>query len=187
VTVTAAAGQVWTTHDGMAFANVTGLPFNGSDGVTGAGSGTFQVAPSSGMTTLAVGLYTGSITVSTAGVPNIVIPVQVIVSASSLRLSTTLSVNAPTVTAAASVTATWSGIANPTATDWIGLYAYGAADAAYRTWIYVSCSKTAGSAVAAGSCAFSIPATAAAGTYELRLFSNNGFTKLATSTALTVN
>jgi len=62
-----------------------------------------------------------------------------------------------------------------------------AADTAYLAWIYVSCSKTAGSAAAAGSCAFAIPGTVAGGTYELRLFSNNSFTKLATSNALTVN
>lgn len=55
------------------------------------------------------------------------------------------------------------------------------------TWIYVSCSKTPGSAAAAGACVFPIPGTVAAGTYELRLFSNNGFTKLAASNALTVN
>src|SRR5712692_3839179 len=35
VTVTASAGQVWSTHDAMGFADVTGLPFIGSDGVTG--------------------------------------------------------------------------------------------------------------------------------------------------------
>jgi hypothetical protein len=83
VTVTAAAGQVWTTHDTMPFISVTGQPFNGSDGVTGTGPGTFQVGPSKGMTSLAVGVYNGSITVSTAGAPNLVIPVQVIVKASS--------------------------------------------------------------------------------------------------------
>jgi hypothetical protein len=84
------------------------------------------------------------------------------------------------------VTATWSGIASPTATDWIGLFASGAANTAYITWIYVSCSQTPGSAVAAGSCSFPIPAAVTPGTYELRLFSNNGYTRLATSNALTV-
>src|SRR5712691_10194544 len=97
-----------------------------------------------------------------------------------------LSVSPTTVAAGGSVTAMWSGIASPSATDWIGLYAPGAADTAYLGWIYVSCSKTAGSATAAGSCAFPIPGTVAGGTYELRLLANNGFTRLATSNALTV-
>ena len=83
VTVTAPPGQVWTTHDSMAFADVTGLPFNGSDGVNGTGSATFQVMPSSGMTSLSTGTYTGFITVSTVGSANIVISVGVIVTAPS--------------------------------------------------------------------------------------------------------
>ncbi len=53
-------------------------------------------------------------------------------------------------------------------------------------WIYVSCSQTPGSAQAAGSCPFTVPPTAAPGTYELRLFANDGFTRLATSSPLTV-
>jgi hypothetical protein len=36
------------------------------------------------------------------------------------------------------VTATWSGIANPTSTDWIGLYAAGAPTASFLDWVYVN-------------------------------------------------
>jgi hypothetical protein len=57
------------------------------------------------------------------------------------------------------VTAIWGGITNPTTTDWIGLYASGAADTAFIDWIYVSCSQTPGSAQASGSCSFVVPAT----------------------------
>ena len=78
VTVTAAAGQVGTTHDSMPFAAVTGQPFNGVDGVTGPRSAAFQGVPSR-HECLAVGVYTGSITVSTVGAADIVIPVRVIV------------------------------------------------------------------------------------------------------------
>ena len=84
------------------------------------------------------------------------------------------------------VTATWSGIAVPKSTDWIGLYVRGAANGAFLNWIYVSCSKTAGTAKASGSCAFLIPTTVAAGTYELRLFASDGLTRLATSNAFSV-
>jgi len=98
-----------------------------------------------------------------------------------------LSVSPTTVARGGSVTATWSGIVSPSSTDWIGLYAPGAAESAYLAWIYVSCSQTAGSAKAAGACAFGIPGTLTLGAYELRLFANNSYTRLATSPALTVS
>jgi hypothetical protein len=100
--------------------------------------------------------------------------------------STALIVSPTSVVRGRSVTATWSGIAAPTSTDWIGLYARGTADGSYRAWIYVSCSKTPGAAKVSGSCAFPIPGTVAAGTYELRLFRANGYTRIATSNAFTV-
>jgi hypothetical protein len=98
----------------------------------------------------------------------------------------TLTVSPTTVAAGASITATWSGIASPTARDWIGLYAPGTANSAYRAWLYVSCSQVAGAARASGSCSFPIPGSLAAGTYELRLFTNDSSTRLATSPGFTV-
>lgn len=80
VTVTAPAGKVWATYDTMPFANVIGLPSVPS-GVTGTGPAAFQVVPSSGMTSLAVGVYNGSIAVSASGFADLVIPVLVIVTA----------------------------------------------------------------------------------------------------------
>jgi hypothetical protein len=77
------------------------------------------------------------------------------------------------------VNASWSSIFAPTAQDWIGVYASGAADTAFIGWRYTD-------GTAAGSAPVTIPATAAAGTYELRLFSNNGYSKLATSGSFTV-
>ena len=100
---------------------------------------------------------------------------------------TTLSVSPTTIAAGGTVTATWSGIATPTTTDWIGLYAPGAANTAFIDWIYVSCSKTPGAAQASGSCPFVVPATVAPGTYQLRLLANDGFTTvLATSNTFSV-
>ncbi|PYN82348.1 MAG: hypothetical protein DMD96_06255, partial [Candidatus Rokuibacteriota bacterium] len=84
------------------------------------------------------------------------------------------------------MTATWSGIPAPTSTDWIGLYVSGTSDQAYLAWIYVSCSQTAGAAKAAGSCPFTIPSGLAPGSYELRLYANNAYTRLATSGTFTV-
>jgi hypothetical protein len=99
---------------------------------------------------------------------------------------TTLSANPTTVAPGGTVTATWSGIANPSTTDWIGLYTPGAANTAYIDWLYVSCSQTAGAARASGSCPVTVPSTVAPGTYQLRLLANDGFTLLATSNTFTV-
>ena len=80
------------------------------------------------------------------------------------------------------ITATWNGIAAPTAKDWIGLYAPGAPQGPSSpslAWRY-----TTGSA--SGNVPFVIPATLAPGTYELRLFANDGYTRLATSNAFVV-
>jgi len=85
------------------------------------------------------------------------------------------------------VTATWGGIANPTATDWIGLYAAGAPGSSFLNWVFVNCTKSPGAALASGSCPLTIPTGLAPGSYELRLFANNSFTRLATSGPVTVN
>jgi RHS repeat-associated protein len=77
------------------------------------------------------------------------------------------------------VTATWSGIATPTATDWVGVYSPGATDTQFWTWRYTS-----------GAASGSVPVTltnVGIGTYELRLFANNGYTRLATSNTFTVS
>jgi hypothetical protein len=84
------------------------------------------------------------------------------------------------------VTATWSEIAAPSSTDWIGLYVPGAANTDFIDWIYVSCSKTSGSSQANGSCPFAVPVSLDAGKYQLRLLADDGFTLLATSNPLRV-
>ncbi len=111
-----------------------------------------------------------------------------------LATSQTITVNAPTLTASAtavgtggSVTASWSNVGTPTNTDWIGVYATGAANTAYQGWLYDdSCNQTSnGTTTGGGSCPIRLPTTP--GTYELRLFANNGYTLLATSQTITVN
>ena len=98
----------------------------------------------------------------------------------------TLDASPASVAQSSTVTATWSGIVNPTATDWIALAPVGAAIGTYPDWVYVSCTKTAGSAAASGTCSFVVPSWISNGTYELRLFANNVFTLLATSNPFTV-
>jgi RHS repeat-associated protein len=91
----------------------------------------------------------------------------------------TLTASPTTVGAGGSLTAAWSGISSPTGTDWIGLYVPGALNTAYLRFQYTN-------GAASGSAAYSVPAGTAAGTYELRLFANNGYTLLATSNSFTV-
>src|SRR5207253_1908903 len=93
----------------------------------------------------------------------------------------TLSVSPTSLAAGGTVTATWSGIPAPTPGDWIGLYGPGSGNSSYLTWIYVSRSQSRGAASAAGSCPFTIPSGLAPGSYELRLYPNDTFTRLATS------
>ena len=108
------------------------------------------------------------------------------VSAPPVATTPTLNVSPTTIAAGGMVTATWSGITAPTPKDWIGLYAPGAVNTAFINWIYVSCATTAAGARASGSCSYTLPTTLTAGNYELRLFSNDGYTRLATSNSLSV-
>src|SRR5205823_4287617 len=97
----------------------------------------------------------------------------------------TLSESPASVGAGASVTATRSGIASPTASDWIGLFAPGAEDGSALNWVYGSWSTSAGDVRASGSCSLPVPA-GLSGSFELRLFASNGFTRLATSATFIV-
>ena len=98
-----------------------------------------------------------------------------------------LTANPTTVTPGGTLTAAWSGIPTPTSRDWIGLFASAAGNGSYQNWIYVSCTRTPGTAQASGSCSLGVPSTLPAGTYELRLFANDGFTRSATSNQFTVS
>jgi hypothetical protein len=89
-----------------------------------------------------------------------------------------------TAVAGGTTTVNWTSIGTPAPLDWIGLYAANAPDSAFLDWKFVSCSRTPGSALATGACAFTLPATF--GTYEFRLFSNNTMTRVATSGAVSV-
>jgi len=97
----------------------------------------------------------------------------------------TLSASPLTVSPSGMATVSWAGIANPTTTDWIGLYWVGAVDTSNLDWKYVSCSQTSGSAKASGSCTFTMPTTA--DNFEFRLFANDGVTRLARSNTVTVS
>jgi glucose/arabinose dehydrogenase len=70
-------------------------------------------------------------------------------------------------------------------TDWVGLYATAAADTVNLDWKYLNGTRTApATALTAASLSFTMPTTP--GTYNFRLFASGGYTKLATSTTVTV-
>jgi hypothetical protein len=75
------------------------------------------------------------------------------------------------------------GPGNPT--DWVGLYAKGAADGAFLDWRYLNGST---SAPASGliDATLTLLMPVAPGEYEFRLFGSNGYTRLATSTTVDV-
>ncbi len=96
-----------------------------------------------------------------------------------------LSASPGSIGSGGTLNASWSGIASPSPTDWVGLFIPGAPATYSLAWIYVNCTQTPGASFAAGSCPFTIP-NVAPGTYELRLFSNDSHTTLATSNTVIV-
>ena len=109
-----------------------------------------------------------------------------------VRAGAALSQTPASVAAGGNMTATWSGIASPSATDWIAIYRVGEPDSAYNDWVYVNCTQAPTSPAASGTCTTGLQAATrtgsplTAGSYQLRLFANNSFTRLATSNNFTV-
>jgi chitodextrinase len=98
----------------------------------------------------------------------------------------TLTATPGSIPGGGTITATWSGIASPRSTSWIGLYRRGAANTSYIYWMYVSCSqKTPGQPRPSGSCPLRVASSLPPGTYELRLF-NEGYKAIATSNGFTL-
>jgi subtilisin family serine protease len=111
--------------------------------------------------------------------------IQILQALNSLRSPVTLIVSPTEIQAGGTLTATWNGIVSPSPTDWIGFYQSEADDMAFIDRVYVSCSDTPDNPAASGSCPFLVPETAP-DTYELRLFADDGFTRLAASNTFTV-
>lgn len=93
--------------------------------------------------------------------------------------STSLTSTPSTVAPGATLTATWARVQSPTADDWIAIFAPNAADGTYAGRV-----STNGSAN--GSIALTVPSNLAPGTYQLRMFWNNTFLRVATSSSFTV-
>jgi hypothetical protein len=95
--------------------------------------------------------------------------------------TTTLTATPTSVRRGETIQIAWSGIASPTARDWIGIFDPNAPNTSNRGWTYVSCTQTPSAPRASGSCA--APMTLPAGTYQLRLFLNDSLTSLITNSA----
>jgi len=96
----------------------------------------------------------------------------------------TITIGASTVASGGTIGFTLgNGPAN--ATDWVGLFPAAAADTGYVAWMYLNGTKTAPAGGATGA-TLAFPAALPAGSYNIRWFAQNGFTKLATSAAITV-
>ncbi len=101
---------------------------------------------------------------------------------------TTINVSPASASAGSSVTVSWSGIANASPTNWIGLYVPGASDQAHNgNWMYVSCSQTPFVTRASGSCSFPLPSSMVSGNYEMRMHASSSWTSIATSNPLTIS
>ncbi len=108
-----------------------------------------------------------------------------------LATSSTVTVPAPTITAAAATVAAGASIdfvvvggpANPA--DWVGLFATSAADTGYIAWQLLNGSTTAPTTGLSGA-TLRFRAPLIPGTYEARFFRNNTYARLATSGMVTV-
>jgi hypothetical protein len=98
----------------------------------------------------------------------------------------TLTASRASVSPGGSVTLSWSGVGNPKVRDWIGRYTLTGDDRAYLDWVYTSsCSKSPGATPkSSGSCTFTMPY--APGTYQFRLFPDDGYNRLTVSGAVIV-
>jgi hypothetical protein len=97
----------------------------------------------------------------------------------------TVSASAARVTTGTPLTVSWSGVSNPSSSEWVGLYQPGAPDGSDLAGFYTdSCTQASnGAALASGSCSFTMPQTA--GTYELRLYNAAGSSLLTSSIQIT--
>jgi phage terminase large subunit-like protein len=101
------------------------------------------------------------------------------------RLSVTLTDSAAIVLDTAdtarvggSVSVTWSGIPNATANDWIGLFRRGTAGTSWLAWLYTNGTKSPTVPVPSGTATLPVPAGAAPGEYEVRLYRNGSASNL---------
>src|SRR5437762_2726153 len=99
--------------------------------------------------------------------------------------SSSVTPTASTVSAGSQIIFTVVNDPSPTPLDWLGLYQMSAGDIAYMAWQFLNGMTTTPTAgVSGATLRFAAPTTP--GTYEVRFFSNNSYSRLATSSTVTV-
>jgi hypothetical protein len=136
-----------------------------------AGSLSITVDP----TTLPAGVTWGMVRI-VSGTTSVPIGVRV----EKTAIPLTVNASPATVAAGSSVTASWSGATNATATDWLSVKALSAPDYS----VSVVYAVTGGGS--SGTVSMKIPAGTAPGQYEIRYYYNDTFTLLAKSNSFTV-
>ena len=100
-------------------------------------------------------------------------------------VASTYTVSAPsTVAPGGTITVSYTAPSNHSTTDWVSIFNQGAADTAYNSWKQVP-SGTSGTLTLTASNRSGNPLPA--GTYEVRYYLNDGFTRAATSNNVTVS
>jgi len=99
----------------------------------------------------------------------------------------TVSASSSTIVPGGTLNAGWSGVNYPSPTDWIGVYSVGTGDYSFLSWVYTSSGNQSQGSTALSSGTISITFPTTPGVYELRLYSNDGFTRLATSSPVTIS
>ena len=169
--VVAGSAAFTLTVNGSGFSSASVVNWNGASRATTFVSGTQLQAAVSAADVAAVGTAQVSVTTPAPGggtsgsLPFAIVPPP------------TLSVSTTSTATGAPVTVTLSGGFGG-ATDWIALAPTSAANTSYVAYTYV------GSGVTSRPWTVNMPTTA--GTYEFRLFPNNGYTRAATSAPITV-
>jgi hypothetical protein len=164
---------------GTNLSSASSVKFNGA-------TATFSIASATQITAFVPGTATtGTIAVTT--------PYGTGTSAGAFTVTagtaTTVSSSLSAVAVNGVVTVSWSGVAAPNVGDWVAIAHPSDANTTYTSFKYTSsCTTSVGAtALASGSCSYTMPATA--GTYEVRLFANSAspYTRLATSGVITVS
>jgi len=167
----ATSGAFSLTVNGTGFTSASVVNWNGSPRVTTFVSGTQLRAAIGDADVAAVGTAQVSVTTPPPGggtsgsLTFTIIPAP------------TLSVNTTTAAPGASVTVTLAGGLGG-ASDWLAFAAVGSPNTSYLTYTYIGGGVTTRT--------WTVTAPATPGTYEFRLFLNNGYIRSATSVAVTV-
>jgi len=102
-----------------------------------------------------------------------------------------ITVSPATLNSSAPLTVSYTGIPAPSTSDWFGMYKQNETDERNPyEWNYVNssgtCAKTKGDGKSTGTCTFTLRTGIPSGTYELRLFSTDSYSRIAVSNVFTI-